>query len=613
MSALLDCPAPHLDERLAGYLRRLALRNGYAGWRDMVRAVEFKPTTAVMENHIEALLSALGLSQDKIHSFLVTEMKWQPIRRNFERKRYEPICVPCLQESEHLRREWSHCLVVACPNHGVELIDRCPSCSEMLENTRTGIAFCDCGFDLRFAKPSRSTPIQCWSSARMSGDMRTIETINEIGGAVDYPHLANLLLQLGTRFDPKSKIGPGAVARPKTVQETLSLIEPVLAILEDVRPRLAAHVSARFAEGDQGAFNLSGRLGAWYTALDNVCRKTGAFPIVWEIFSDAVFENFDGLIRGQTGLTPTLGKKRQFLGVSESAKLIGVGKSVLKNAIAERKMPVRVGREGISYAVCMLARADCEAAIRSRREWMSRTEAMDVLGVPSATLQHLIDAGIVRTDETWDRSLFKGGPINASVVHSLCERLAGFVRVRDEPHTMTFNQINARRTVDIKAIVSLFQAVFSGEVCPVGRVDRVGLGGYVFSYTDVKNYLGTAALQSGLTLTQLSTATGWKYESVAGWANQGLLETEVALLQGRQARIVTAPALARFRKEWVPIADLAAAGGSKGSAVTKHLAAGGIEILGQSPQKNGTVRGGLIRLSDLVEMAGLAKRSAKDT
>lgn len=121
-----------------------------------------------------------------------------------------------------------------------------------------------------------------------------------------------------------------------------------------------------------------------------------------------------------------------------------------------------------------------------------------------------------------------------------------------------------------------------------------------------------AALQNALTLTQLATATGWKYESVAGWAKQSLLETEVAVLQGRQARVVTAPALARFRKEWVPIADLAAAGESKGSAVTKHLADQGIRIWGQTPQKNGAVRGGLIRLSDLVEIAGLTKRSPKD-
>lgn len=85
--------------------------------------------------------------------------------------------------------------------------------------------------------------------------------------------------------------------------------------------------------------------------------------------------------------------------------------------------------------------------------------------------------------------------------------------------------------------------------------------------------------------------------------------SRVAMLQGRQARVVTAPALARFRQVWIPIADLAAAGASKGSAITKHLLAQGVDISGHTPQKNGAVRGGLIRLYDLVRIAGLAKYS----
>ena len=404
-------------------------------------------------------------------------------------------------------------------------------------------------------------------------------------------------------------MSPGAAVRPKTVQDAVSLLQPVLTILEDVRPRLAEHISARFAEGNQKSFNLSGRLGAWYTALDAVCRKKGAFPVVWEVFSDAVFENFDGLIRGEAGLSPSLGKKRQYLGIAESAKLIGVKKSVLKEAIDRNLIHVRVGREGVNYAVCMIAREDCERTLRSRGDWISRTRAMNLLGVSDATLQHLIDAGLLNVDETWERSLFKAGPINTSEALSLCERMAGFVQVRDEQDTMRFSQLNARRTVDKKAVVSLFKAIFSGVISPVGRLDNVGLSSYVFSSADIKDYLGTAALQSALTLTQLATVTGWKYESIAGWAKQGFLETEVVVLQGRQARVVTALALACFRSEWIPIADLAAAGASKGSAVTKHLAARGIEIGGQTPQKNGAVRGGLIRLCDLVKIAGLAKKS----
>ena len=452
MSGLLNTPDQEAHEHLVGYLRRLAFCNGYRGWRDLVRAVGFKPTKAVLENEIGAIMNALGVPLRKDHSSLLVEKPHRIAENFFQRPRYEPVCVHCLQESESLRREWSHCLVVACPQHQCQLIDRCPHCHEMLENTRMTIAICNCGFDLRYATSPKATPLQCWVSARMTGDMRPLAPIDEIGTTNDYRHLADLLFQLSIRFTPNTKIKPGSATRPQTVEDAVALLGPVLTIFEDLQPRLTSHIEDRFAAGNQSAFNLHGRLGPWFKSIESICKKSGAFPVIWTIFSDAVFDNFDGLIRGQTGLSPSPGKKRKYLGVGEAAKLIGVSKPVLLSAIEKKQMRVRVGREGISYAVHMLSRAECETALHSRSSWISMTEATAFLQISKAVLQHLINAGIVTLDRNWDQSVFKAGPICKDQLVELLERMNGTIQVRTARRTLRLDQIDARRTVDLKAL-----------------------------------------------------------------------------------------------------------------------------------------------------------------
>lgn len=353
-----------------------------------------------------------------------------------------------------------------------------------------------------------------------------------------------------------------------------------------------------------------GQFSVGANTIESICKKSGAFPEIWAIFSDAVFENFDGLIRGQTGLAPSPGKKRQYLGVGEAAKLIGVSKPVLMNAIEKKQMRVRIGREGISYAVHMLSRAECEAALHSRSSWISMTEAKAFLQIPKAVLQHLINAGIVTLDRNWEQSVFKAGPICKDQLVELLERMNGAIQVRTARRTLRLDQIDARRTVDLKALVRLYRAIFSGELHAVGREDAEGLAGLIYSTEEVTRYLGTAALDSALTLNQLALATGWKYASIAGWAKQSLLESELVVLQGKRSRVVTVEGLARFRREWIPVAEIAAAVDSKGSAVSKHLETMGITISGLTREKNGAVRGGLIRISDLGHLAGLSSRNS---
>ncbi|GAC1424375.1 MAG: hypothetical protein NVSMB6_25340 [Burkholderiaceae bacterium] len=299
-------------------------------------------------------------------------------------------------------------------------------------------------------------------------------------------------------------------------------------------------------------------------------------------------------------------KQRQYLALPEAATFIGISESTLKNAIDTGVINAQVSRQGVNYRICMLPRAACEHARLVRTKWLSETQAAIALGVTGSVLQNLVRSGVLNSHEQWRLSAFKAGPISADALPQLVERVSEFLQIRQVNETLHFNQLTARRTVDIKALTALFQAIFNGGVRAIGRDRKTGLGGFIFSTVDVKQYLGSVALQNALTLTQLETATGWKYECLSRWTELNLLESELVKLQGRSARIVTVGALSRFRKEWMPVADIASSVGSKASAITRRLENLGITIFGQTSPQNGPQRGGLIRLGDLSILAGLS-------
>lgn len=606
MKGLMDTFPPEHDEGGINYLRRLAMRNGYAGWRGLLRTTGINPTlNAFMKSHKRVAL-ILGLESTWISPLLPKHQKgiglFDPF---FQRATVDAICPACLEQSEHVRHAWSHCFVNACPIHRCLLIDQCPSCNTPLQNSRHGIALCDCGYDLRYGEMTPALPVYCWISARIAEDMQPVEEVEELGVPSDYQNLAKLLFHLTTRYDPGAKVRPKKIVRPKTVRESIAFLEPIATLLEDWRTRFSTHVEMRFAAGRTNAYSLSGRLGAWYTNLHKLCRKPTAFAPLWTVFSDGVLEHFDGVLRGNNVLTPSPGKQRKYLSLPEAAKCIGISAPTLQNAANQNLIRTYVSRPGASYQITMVCRDEAERIRDMRREWLSESQAAKQLGIAESVLQNLVRAGILGFDSGWRQSFYKSGPIPACELAPLVYRLAAFVQSQQVHDTLTFNQLTARRTVDVKALTALYQAIFNGEIRPVGYDGDQGLGGFVFSVEDIKRYLGSVALSTALTLTQLERATGWKYESLSRWVELGLLESEQVLLQGVPARTVTVGAFSRFRQEWLPVSEIAHAVHSKSSAITKRLATCGVPIVGQTNPDTGPRRGGLVRLSDLARLAGL--------
>ena len=113
-----------------------------------------------------------------------------------------------------------------------------------------------------------------------------------------------------------------------------------------------------------------------------------------------------------------------------------------------------------------------------------------------------------------------------------------------------------------------------------------------------------------MSIQQLAKATGWKWESIQNWVDEGLLASELIQRRGQPCRVVLPHQLLAFRQAYVPLADLARAMGTRSSALSRLLP--GVELVGAKQLRDGAMRGGLIRIADLGRLAILGARAGHD-
>jgi hypothetical protein len=289
---------------------------------------------------------------------------------------------------------------------------------------------------------------------------------------------------------------------------------------------------------------------------------------------------------------------------------MGVSASRLRDSIDAGECKHRVRLTGTRGQLFEIPCAEVERIQRQRAGWISDNDASELAGVPPIVLERMKTGGVVRSDKRWRDDLMKGGPVDRQSVLDLyerVERLAHPVAVADDA-TLTWAQLTSRRMGDRKAIESLMQAIANGNVKAVARGRN--LGEMSFLRTDVSPYFGTPLLEAGMSIQQLAKETGWKWESIQNWVDEGLLASELIQRRGQPCRVVLPSQLLHFRQVYVPLADLARAMGSKSSALSRALL--GVELFGAKQLPGGAVRGSLIRIADLGRLALIGAKSGYD-
>lgn len=212
-----------------------------------------------------------------------------------------------------------------------------------------------------------------------------------------------------------------------------------------------------------------------------------------------------------------------------------------------------------------------------------------------------MQAGLVAPDYAARQDIRRGAPIERAALERLWSRLTeGCLREGcSDGERLQLKELNARKLWDRQAIIRLLKAIERGDIRPIRRANSVG--DLEFLQTDVATFFSSKTVEAGLSVQALSKATGWKWESISHWIDEGLLESVPTVLRGQPCRVVLPEHLIKFSSNFVPLASLAHSLDARSSELLERL--GGIQTLGGKPLPNGAVRGALVRLSDLARAA----------
>ncbi|ANJ70980.1 TniQ family protein [Ralstonia insidiosa] len=605
--SLVLANAPRNDESGMGYYRRLAADNALFSWRDLA-------STAGVERNRRALLTRT----EDVARNLGLEPAWTEFARHQEnlcrgwgrlhRAQSDAVCPACMAESPYLRSCWEHTYVTACPQHRILLVDQCNACGKHLSPERLYIGLCSCGHDLSSLPRVPATRAQQWLSTLIASDGQQSGSIKPLVHGMDINVLMKVIRTLCQYPDPTRSGLPRNAALPKFVTEAVEYLSPLEDLLADWPIGFQTHVEQRIAAGRKDARTLNTLLGDWYISLRKLCQGTTLEPLL-QIIIDVAARKSDCVL-GLDSAKAMAEDATGYMRASDAAKAIGVSVSRLHDSIAAGECEHRARRTGTRGQLFEIPCAEVERIQRLRAGWISDVVACELAGVSPIVLERMKAAGVIRSDVRWREDLMKGGPVerhSISDLHERVERSAQSVVVTDDS-TLTWAELTSRRMGDRRAIETLMQAIAGGKVRAVARGRT--LGEMSFLRTDVSQYFGTPLLEAGMSIQQLSKFTGWKWESVSHWIDEGLLESETIVLRGQACRVVLPHQLLAFRQTYVPLADLARGIGSKSSALSKLLS--GVDMVGAKQLPGGAVRGGLIRLADLCRLAVLGARAGQD-
>ncbi|MCC8402007.1 TniQ family protein [Paraburkholderia sp. MMS20-SJTN17] len=600
--------APRDDESGLGYYRRLAADNALFSWRNLA-------STAGVERNRRALLART----DDVARNLGLETAWTEFARRQEnlcrdwgrlhRVQSDAVCPACLAESPHLRHHWEHAYVTACPKHRILHVDRCNACGKHLSPERLYIGLCSCGHDLSSLPAAPATPAQQWLSTLIASDGQDSGSMKPHVQGMDIDVLVKVIRTLCQYADPTRAGLPRGAALPKSITESVEFLSPLEALLSNWPTGFQSHVEQRIAAGRKDARTLNTLLGDWYISLRKLCQGTTLEPLL-QIIIDVAARNSDCVL-GLDSAKDLAEDSTGYMRAPDAAKAFGVSASRLIDSIQAGECEHRTRRTGTRGRVYEIPRAEVERIQQQRAEWITDAEACALAGVRPSVLERMKSAGVIRSDIRWREDLMKGGPVELKSIRDMYERVWHFAEPASAPDaaaTLAWSSFTSRRMGDLQAIESLMRAIVNGSVKAVVRGKT--LGEMCFLRSDVSQYFGTPLLEAGMSIQQLATATGSKWETIAHWVSEGLLASESIHLRGQQCRVVLPHQLLAFRQTYVPLADLAQAMNTKASALSRLLS--DVEIVGAKQLPDGANRGGLVRLADLGRLAVIGAKAGRD-
>ncbi len=609
---------PQDDESLPGLLMRVSERNIVPNALQLLRSLGLKPRVDYSAQDVAVLAEECGVAVERIRSR--NPLRQSPIpllRHRFQRSSGIPVCPACLAEQAYLRQAWSHDLVVACPRHGIGLIEACPSCEAPLTLDRQRVDTCDCGQVLSDVPPRSASVAELAIAALLQGLPHSArqslpEAFHEGAAPTD---IAEFLEFLGVHLGASTASGQSRKApRPKTVTESCERIARVWPLLSRWPQGFTTAIDQRLQQTEGPG--LAKRLGGWYRMLHKEFA-TPAYAFVRDTLAQHAATHFDGHLNLRLStIDPTLIAEKCWLSPAEAGRLIGMGSQLLAMAVTTGEVPGKLTTAGANRYVS-LHRDEVEKIRRNRLAYLTATEVRNRLGVSKGLFQRLLQAGALRRYSKKQRPPLVSAEFREKEVEALVARLSANLEAREVPveQQLGLHDLSARHGLTPDQISSVLQQILDGRLRPVGHVtEQPGVAGLRYDRHQVEAVLADAveeAREPTLLITDLVRMQGWKHEVILGWIKAGLLNT-VEEQRGRQAvTVIPVSSLLNFLSRYLVLADAAQRVGSKSNWLLRGLMPAGVAAVGAAALPGGGQRGVLLEIDAVLRAAQWNKRSAE--
>ena len=306
-----------------------------------------------------------------------------------------------------------------------------------------------------------------------------------------------------------------------------------------------------------------------------------------------------GSVCGDTYKTSRHGGPSEWVSATEAGRLLGIRAERIVEAARAGFLVAKQGRSGTGHRHTIVRTQDVDV-IRTRREGAATKERVrTILGLSRKQFDLLEEASFFGEQCRTTQHPCVDGNYSLEQIHQATEKLLNDIsRTQDvSERTISFREINLRRTTDRKALLHIYRRIADGEIRPVGGEQAGTLGDAQFDAAEIDDVLQQYGGASEWTAGDVAKFTGWKPECVTGWCEQGLIRAAKGKRGSLNVWQISEKALAAFQREFLVVSDFAKEGHTTSRKILASLRLHGITTVGSQPAGTSS-RGHLIRTKD---------------
>lgn len=595
---------PETEETLQGFMLRIAAANGYPRLSWLLQVARLPRAFASDACDLGPLARMLGQPADDLNGLATWPVTGSTGRVTFGstyaskglvslgRKR---ICTDCVRGRHIIRRLWLLQPVVACPEHGTLLIDRCPDCGTDLQFYDLPVEGCPCGWGAHTAA-SGAAAMSLVQVARMLATLAEGRTTDAGAAPVRSLDGALRLVWLASTTSAGESWRSDHMSKPD-VATLAPMIEKAAPILLDWPAGFHRWMSGHGRTGD-GRVGVRAEFGPWLGRLTQVLRVEGCEEVADEARSWLAARWGRGLLKPSSFLASsghpfgrlTAREAASRLGIRAASvgRMIDAGEIEAEVRAMGRRTLRRVDPASVDRVLAAVAGTlDAEGAAARLGGTVRAVDAMRTIG--------LLPAAKILVDGRRSRRYAIGD------VDAAAERLLAIALPLDDvDHCVRLSELPARKQVSLGRVIG---AITTGAA----RCWRGGMDGEpVFHRIRVRlpEVAGASPSVTGkLSVREAAKALGLSTRMIPALVAAGCLRASPASGVRHRAiakRGIDAASVASFGSRYALSRDIAAVHGTSIKDVIARLRAAGAEPLVESDSRAGI--SAVWRVSDAVEL-----------